>query len=207
MKTRVALTVLNVAEILKQYLAWLARGFHSPLPPHLKRRFLRKNSLKNSVFIETGTHVGSTTIYASAFSMHVHTIEPSLELLKIARERAHGLSNITFWEGSSQDRLAEVLTSIAPGSDVTFWLDGHWSGGNTFKGDEVTPIQQELEIIKEALDHLGETRILIDDARLFDLENSGYPDPSTVILWSVDNGFRIKRQADMFVMVCQKTKR
>jgi hypothetical protein len=46
-----------------------------------------------------------------------------------------------------------------------FWLDGHYSAGNTAKGDKETPIYEELQYILNARDR-GHV-IVIDDARCF----------------------------------------
>jgi len=53
-----------------------------------------------------------------------------------------------------------------------FWLDGHYSGGNTAKGEKETPIMEELRQIcaHPVKNHL----ILIDDAREFTGQND-YP--------------------------------
>ena len=45
-----------------------------------------------------------------------------------------------------------------------FWLDGHYSGGETARGKKDTPILEELITIFGAKE---EHIILIDDARLF----------------------------------------
>ena len=49
---------------------------------------------------------------------------------------------------------------------VLFWLDGHYSGGDTAKGELDTPVSVELDSILESpvKGHV----ILIDDARCFD---------------------------------------
>jgi hypothetical protein len=54
-----------------------------------------------------------------------------------------------------------------------FWLDAHYSGGSTAKGDFETPIMQELQCI---LGHqLAESHVvLIDDARCF-VGRNDYP--------------------------------
>ena len=53
-----------------------------------------------------------------------------------------------------------------------FWLDGHFSGGITAKGEKETPVMEEIDQI---LNHRvkGHT-ILIDDARCFGVDPS-YP--------------------------------
>jgi hypothetical protein len=67
--------------------------------------------------------------------------------------------------------LPIILKSIS--EPCLFWLDAHYSAGITAKGEEETPIQQELEIISKhsCKNHI----ILIDDARLFNGTKS-YPD-------------------------------
>jgi hypothetical protein len=46
-----------------------------------------------------------------------------------------------------------------------FWLDGHYSGGYTARGEEDTPIYKELSCILEAPEK-GHV-VIIDDARCF----------------------------------------
>ena len=46
-----------------------------------------------------------------------------------------------------------------------FWLDGHYSAGDTARGEKDTPLYEELEQILRAPD-LGHV-IVIDDARCF----------------------------------------
>jgi hypothetical protein len=81
-------------------------------------------------------------------------------------------------KGNSADLLPEVLRKIPASKRIIFWLDGHYSGGKTGKGEEYSPIVHELKII------VGSGRkdiILIDDARCFD-GNNGYP----TIAWVED---------------------
>jgi hypothetical protein len=52
-----------------------------------------------------------------------------------------------------------------------FWLDGHYSGGATAKGDKECPVLEELDaIFRSPHNHV----IYIDDARLF-TGNDDYP--------------------------------
>lgn len=46
-----------------------------------------------------------------------------------------------------------------------FWLDGHYSGGETAQGEKDTPIYEELDRILDAPDR--DHVIIIDDARCF----------------------------------------
>ena len=77
--------------------------------------------------------------------------------------------DIQILQGDSGLVLHDVVPSLQQQS--LFWLDGHYSGGSTAKGEKECPIYGELEaILNSNLKHI----ILIDDARLFVGEND-YP--------------------------------
>ena len=58
------------------------------------------------------------------------------------------MSSVSLHLGDSGVYLAELLKNIDSG--VTFWLDGHYSTLDTACADNyVSPIQEELEIIKK----------------------------------------------------------
>ena len=54
-----------------------------------------------------------------------------------------------------------------------FWLDGHYSGGATAKGDAGTPISLELEAILAS--PIKNHVVLIDDTRCCFAGMNGYP--------------------------------
>jgi hypothetical protein len=62
-------------------------------------------------------------------------------------------------------------------SSALFWLDAHWSGGNTYGQSDTCPILDEIEIINRCK---YDSFILIDDARLF---LSPPPTPHRIELW------------------------
>ena len=70
--------------------------------------------------------------------------------------------------------------------DVCFWLDGHFSGGDTFQGATDCPIEAELAAIDAHLDRLGKVSILIDDIRCFPCQSDGLADyPSVLPVWGL----------------------
>lgn len=91
------------------------------------------------------------------------SIELSPELFAKANERFSGVSKIELKYGNSAELLCEVLRDIR--EPCLFWLDAHYSGGITARGDIDTPIVKELRSI---LTHrIRNHVILIDDARCF----------------------------------------
>ncbi len=117
----------------------------------------------STLFIETGTYMGDTALNASKSVEHVVTIELSKEFFKQARKRFENIPNIKIYNGDSKDVLSKIL--VSNNEKIIFWLDGHYSSGNTARGDLNTPIIQELECIKKS--KIKDAIILIDDIRFF----------------------------------------
>lgn len=65
-------------------------------------------------------------------------------------------------KGDTREHLKSILEQ---NDNLLFWLDAHWSGGDTYGEEDECPLIEELEIIFDYPDknHV----ILIDDARLF----------------------------------------
>jgi len=99
------------------------------------------------------------------------SIELGEKLYEKAVNRFKNNSNIKILQGDSAEVLKQILPTIK--TPTIFWLDAHYSQGETAKGSIDTPIEQELNTI---LSHsIKNNVILIDDARLFNGEND-YPE-------------------------------
>lgn len=150
---------------------WMASGKPVPPPHVVKQEAIRKYQKDFSVktFVETGTYRGEMVYVQRNHFSRIISIELSEQLHLIAVKRLRGLDNVTLMRGDSSEVLEKVVAAL----DVPaiFWLDGHYSGFETAKGELNTPINRELDII------LGSEQkhiLLIDDARLFTGEND-YP--------------------------------
>jgi len=121
------------------------------------------------IFVETGTNYRGTTAEAAKIFREVHTIELSRELFQKATQRLRENSNVHLYHGDSSVVLQEILPLIQ-GKPV-FWLDGHYSGGETARGNENTPIMGEIQLIWQH--NIKNAVILIDDIRIF------YKNPNT----------------------------
>lgn len=150
---------------------WLVKG-KPPPPPHLiKQRAVLENArrYKTQVMVETGTLLGDMVEAMKNHFNEIYSIEINPELAKKAQLRFAGNKNIHIIENDSSIALKDLLPEIH--EPALFWLDGHYSGGETGRGEKDTPILEELEAIYSTdLDHV----VLIDDARLFGTD-SGYP--------------------------------
>lgn len=146
--------------------------------------FLRqiKDLFGVNIFIETGTFFGDTTIASSKVFENIYTVELSTHFYKKATDRFKnlGIANISLFNNNSIDFLSCIIPQID--QPMVIFLDAHYSGGITSKGDSNTPINRELDTIK--LNRKCDCVILIDDLRLFREEsydilpsspNYGYP--------------------------------
>jgi hypothetical protein len=129
-------------------------------PKEIVKTFAEVNDYE--VFVETGTYLGQTSVWASTVFKKVFTIEKSEDLFYKSKKLFASISNIEPLLGDSATVLNNVLDQINS-KKVIFWLDGHWSGDNTAGQEEECPLLGELAALKHRTDDI----ILIDDARLF----------------------------------------
>lgn len=120
-------------------------------------------------FVETGTYYGATALWAAQHFPKVITIEFSQEIYNQVSSQYQHLEGIEFLFGDTREQLNNVVPKL--NKPCLFWLDAHWSGGNTYGVNDECPLIEELEIIaRTEVEHF----IIIDDARLF-LSPPPYP--------------------------------
>ncbi|MEG4352128.1 FkbM family methyltransferase [Microcoleus sp. LAD1_D3] len=113
-------------------------------------------------FIETGTYQGHTAYWASQVFEQVFTIEYSQDLYQKVTEKYGHIKNIDFLYGDTRNLLDNTVSQLQ--SPSLFWIDAHWSGGQTYGEIDECPLLAEIEIINRSdCKHF----IFIDDARLF----------------------------------------
>ena len=149
----------------KELLEWERVGKPAPSPHIIKQQTLltyaRSFGLKN--LVETGTLYGDMVEAMKNDFDRIYSIELSTELYEEARERFREEDHIEMIHGDSGIELKNVIKRI--NQPTLFWLDGHYSGGITARGNKDTPIYEELDHILNAEDR--DHVIIIDDARLF----------------------------------------
>lgn len=158
---------LDLLRRLPEIIRWLRSGCRGIAPPPIKRmvlaEYLRSYNLGN--FIETGTHLGDTLAdIAHDPSIQATSIELDEAYFIAAKQRFTAYRNVNLLQGDSGALMPKVVQQL--NIPALFWLDGHYSGGNTGKGNLETPVSAELQAILQSpiTGHV----ILIDDARCFD---------------------------------------
>ena len=156
----------------KPYFEWLESGKPDPPPNIVKQMTIKEyaNKYRLKVFIESGTYLGDMVYAVRGVFEKIYSIELDDNLYESAKAKFLKYSHMSILHGDSAKVMPKILDHIK--NPCLFWLDGHYSGGITVKGELDTPISQELKHIfnHPIKDHV----ILIDDARLFTGEND-YP--------------------------------
>lgn len=114
------------------------------------------------ILVETGTFRGDMIHAQKNNFKKIYSIELNESLYNMAVKRFNRQKHIKIYLGDSSKTLKEIIPELDEKS--VFWLDAHYSGGVTSKGDKESPILEELKIILSSkINHV----ILIDDAREF----------------------------------------
>jgi len=144
---------------------WERRGRPVP-PPHIvKQRVLREYAERYGLrtLVETGTYRGDMIEAMRPVFEKIVSIELGQDLFAAARKRFKRVAHVELIQGDSAQELRRVMERLDRAA--LFWLDGHYSAGETARGEKDTPIYEELAHILGARD-LGHV-IVIDDARAF----------------------------------------
>ena len=192
---RPARNIVNRMLQKRQLKSWEANGRPAPPPAAVKHRAMRAYAEKFGlkVFVESGTYYGDTVEAVKPWFEHVYSIELSRDLYEGAKKRFRSDRNVHLICGDSGEHIGALVKDIH--QPALFWLDGHYSGGETARGERDTPIYEELAHILKAPD-LGHV-ILIDDAHCFG-NDPGYPtlDDLTEYVRSLRNGIAITIEDD-----------
>jgi len=182
----------------KRYCVSILRGEY-PLPPQsVKLAVIRQNvpAPHPGIFVETGTYYGDTVAAIKDIYRSVISIEVDPALQQKACVRFSGDNKVKIVLGDCAKKLPEILVTLQ--EPAVFWLDGHYSGGETGKGEIEDPILVSLSQI--AAHPVKGHVIFIDDARTFD-GREGRPDISAVFnnIKKIDSRYIIRVQSDIIV--------
>ena len=157
---------------LKTIKNWEKSGRPLPPPHEVKQEIIAKyqKQFGYSLFIETGTYLGDMIVAQMNNFNRLITVELGVDLWQQAKKKFSRDLKVTLLNGDSGKVIVDIMKDV--NESAIFWLDGHYSAGDTSKGDKECPIYEELTGILKAkpLPHV----ILIDDARCF-IGNNDYP--------------------------------
>jgi len=132
---------------------------YAGIPKDLVLEILKEEKIRS--FVETGTYLGNTVIWAAQHFEQAFTIEIMEEFSVKASKRQDASKNIRFCVGNSIDVLPTIVKEI--NDNTLFWLDGHYSGQGTGGSENECPVMDEIRIASACKNAV----ILIDDARCF----------------------------------------
>ncbi|MFI5253326.1 MAG: hypothetical protein ACHQQQ_12950 [Bacteroidota bacterium] len=178
-----------------EFLKWKINGKPLPPPHFVKQRTINEYRRKFSLdtLLESGTYLGEMVDAQRKYFQNIISIELSDDLYASAKNKFRAYQHIEILHGDSGMLIQELSKNL--NKPVLFWLDGHYSGGNTSKTDVETPILTELNaILKSIHPHV----ILIDDARLFCGEHD-YPTIEDLkqFIASIDKGYTLQDKDDI----------
>lgn len=188
---------------LAQITRWVSAGMPLPPVPAAKRRIilalLRQYGLKT--FVETGTFKGDTLAAVAGTGVRSISVELSREYFDRANRRFAGQRNVELHEGDSGIVLPRIVATLS--EPALFWLDGHYSAGETAHGALASPISAEMaSIIASPIPgHV----VLIDDAQDFTGEG-GYPELGHFLTAMAETGrFRARVHANIIILEPRET--
>jgi hypothetical protein len=144
--------------------------------------------------VESGTFFGDMLAAVRPDFDRVYSIELSPRLARRARQRFAADGAVTILLGDSGSLLGPLLRSL--GTPAAVWLDGHYSGWLTARGETDTPVWREIEA---ALDSgAPDDVLLIDDARLLGV-HPAYPlvEEIAELVRSRRPGWRLRLEDDI----------
>jgi hypothetical protein len=157
---------------LREIEAWNNGDKIGPAPHSVKRKNILELSQRFnlSILVETGTYYGEMVEAMKSHFDSIYSIELSQELFNICQKKFITDSNVNLSCGDSGIELKNILKNLS--SPALFWLDAHYSHGETARGDKDSPIMEELEHILTS--PIQGHVIMIDDARDF-INDPNYP--------------------------------
>jgi hypothetical protein len=198
--------VLEFLRLCREWIQFKQRHFAAPSPTLFKRQTLMSHSNPHGKWIETGTYMGSTTRYLGKRFTKVISIEPSPEFFRYSKSKLQKYKNITVVNGTSEELFERALLDSAPITNI--WLDGHFSEGNTFLGEKVSPIEAELNSVAKNINLFQDLVLFVDDVRLFPRSShvvTGYPSFQWLIDWCSVNKFEWQIQNDILIATLNRS--
>jgi hypothetical protein len=166
-----------------------------------RQALFRKHGIPGATWVETGTYRGDTTEFLAGIASAVYSFEPGVKLYEAACQRFKGRGlNVMLINRLSEEGLPQLLPWLS--GDVCFWLDGHYSGEDTYKGPQDTPIRDELAAIGGHIARWSKVVVFIDDVHLFTGAKhvyGRYPKLDGIAMWAQNHKLAWHIDSDIFI--------
>ena len=116
----------------------------------LKQAFWNTFGFKKAhyrTYVETGSYRGQSIEDVINEYDVIHSIELSEKWFSYCAKKFSSYGHINLWLGDSRKALPLVLETI--NEPAVIFLDAHYSGGTTARGDTDTPLLDELDIVNQ----------------------------------------------------------
>jgi hypothetical protein len=125
------------------------------------------------------------------------SIELGEQLFNECMEEFGGVAKVSLLHGDSGSLIRPVVAALD--GPALFWLDAHYSKGETARADEDTPVRHELVAVLQ--DDANAHVILVDDARAFG-DDPAYPsiDELAVLMKKHRPSYHLSVRADIVRM-------
>lgn len=142
-------------------------------------------------FVETGTGEGDTLEHMLIYGFSkYHSIEIDPNIYNRCLNRFWRTPHVQLYNGSSYDKLGEILPTIPKDRGILYWLDAHFPGADSgFASYDAEkdvnlriPLQAEIELIKQLRPNSKDV-ICIDDLRIYEdgpFQNGNWEDRATL---------------------------
>jgi hypothetical protein len=139
-----------------------------PAQPSKRRHLLALfRERGHDTLVETGTYLGETVHFFVPHARRIVSIEIDPSLHERAARRFAGNENVEILLGDALDLAPRLISELD--TPCLLWLDGHFSGGGTGRGELDEPVVEILKRIRELPSPPGMT-VVIDDLRRFGRE-------------------------------------
>jgi len=156
---------------------WVEQGRPIPAPVLYKTQTVVDYALKygTKIFVETGTNRGTTLGSVHHYFKDSYSIELSDMLYDYCKNIFINFERIHLYHGLSEIELPKILDII--NEPAIFWLDSHYSAGETAKGPTSSSLYKEIPAI---LSHKVSSHVILIDDTYCCVDSDGYLSPETI---------------------------
>lgn len=142
------------------------RGLLTGPSSFAKRRHLLRifHARGHDTFVESGTHRGDTVAAFVPHARRIISVELDSALYEFAVRRFAAERHVEIILGDAIEEIPRLMQRL--GGGWLLWLDGHFSGGVTARGQRDEPVLEILAALS-GLRVEGDATVVVDDLRLF----------------------------------------